>query len=213
MTNPIPWNNLKYLWDTDDMIAIKNITNQTPNKKDIFKAYSECPYDQVKVVIIGQDPYSRKGVANGLAFDCSNSDYHFLQPSLESIYLAAKREDIDVDMKADLSYLAKQGVLLLNSALTVRIDDPGSHQDMWKFFILATIEELNKKDNLVFLLYGNAAKAFKPHIKHKVFESCHPVADVYSFSSPKFYTHWNETNEFLISTNQETIIWNQELTR
>lgn len=210
MKSPIPWENLQHLWSDDRMTPIKNLKGQLPEKKDIFRAYKECPFERVKVVILGQDPYPFPGIANGLAFDCSNSSYHQLQPSLESIYDACERENVDFkERSSSLAHLPPQGVLLLNSALSCFPNLPGSHTDLWRFFIEETIHVLNEKEYMVWLLYGGVAKSFKPLInkQHKIFESVHPVADAYSADPPRFYTWFNETNKYFLSKGIFPIIW------
>lgn len=208
--NPIPWPNLQHLWDDPRMTPIKQLKGQQPLKKDIFKAFSETPYDRVEVVIIGQDPYPFPGIANGLAFDCSQSLYHQLQPSLDSIYDACEREGIIFDQRSpSLAHLPPQGVLLLNSALTVAPNTPGSHQELWRFFMNEVVRVLSKKEDLVWILYGGHAKSFKKLInpEHKIFESVHPVADAYGSGEPRFYTWFKETNKYLVEKGKLDILW------
>lgn len=211
MKTPIPWPELSHLWSDERMFPIKVLKAHTPTKKDVFRAYKDCPFDRVKVVVLGQDPYPFPKVANGLAFDCSNSNYVQLQPSLDSIYDACERENVDFGTRSkSLSHLPSQGVLLLNSALTCIPNRPGSHQELWRFFIEKTIDVVNKKDFVVWLLYGNIAKSFKHLInkQHKVFESVHPVADTYAVDSPpRFYTWFNETNKELLKRTHDPIMW------
>lgn len=211
MATPIPWKELEHLWNDGRMSPIKALNGQTPKKSEIFNAYKQCSYGGVRVVILGQDPYPFPGVANGLAFDCSNSNYVQLQPSLDSIFDACERENVDFNQRVkSLSHLPPQGVLLLNSALTVQKNSPMSHQDMWRFFIEETINVINQKDDIVWLLYGNVAKSFKGLInkKHKIFESVHPVADTYRMEQPpRFYTWFNETNAYLNKKGYPMITW------
>lgn len=149
-----------------------------PPKQAVFRAFS-TDLNEVKVVILGQDPYHTPGVADGLAFSISNkSDY--MPPSLVNIY-----KEIDNDIGAhvnrtgDLSSWQKQGVLLLNNVLTVEAHKAGSHRGKgWEEFTEATIKYLNDtRENLVFILWGRDARSKKVLIdssKHLILESAHP---------------------------------------
>lgn len=149
-----------------------------PAPNDIFRAFELCPFESVKVVILGQDPYHAVGQANGLSFAVNEGVR--LPPSLRNMY-----QEIENDLGAkpnpsgDLSRWARQGVLLLNATLTVRASSPGSHQKQgWELFTDAVIRVLSeKRDGLVFILWGNYAKAKGAHIDrdtHHVIESPHP---------------------------------------
>lgn len=150
-----------------------------PHSKDIFNAFSLTPFNDVRVVILGQDPYHGAGQAHGLSFSVPRGVPN--PPSLQNIF---KEIESDTGEKpdtsnGDLSRFAKQGVLLLNSTLTVRAGSPGSHQGHgWEQFTDAVIQALSdRRENLVFILWGNYAKAKGAHIvpsKHLVIESPHP---------------------------------------
>lgn len=182
-----------------------------PNPKDIFRAFALCPFDRVKVVILGQDPYHGKGQANGLSF--AVNDGVTLPPSLRNIF-----KEIESDIGApvgtrsgDLSRWATQGVLLLNATLTVRAHAAGSHQKRgWEEFTDAVIRVLNnEREHLVFILWGNYARAKGAHIdrsKHLVIESPHPSpfsADAGFFGSKPF----SKANEYLVAHGAEPIDW------
>lgn len=182
-----------------------------PAPKNIFRAFDLCPLDQVKVVILGQDPYHGAGQANGLCF--AVSEEVALPPSLKNIF-----KEIESDLgqplahrTGDLERWAKQGVLLLNATLTVRAKTPGSHQGKgWGKFTDAVIKTLSdKKEGLVFILWGNYAKAKGAHIdraKHCVLESPHPSPfSAYAgfFGSKPF----SKTNEYLVQHDQTPIDW------
>jgi len=126
-----------------------------PEAKNVFAAFNLCNYLELKVVIIGQDPYHGKGQANGLCFSVSDGISH--PPSLKNIIKELKSDigHIETD-NGNFSTLAKQGVLLLNATLTVRENEPGSHQNMgWEKFTDAVIEHISKdKDQIVFLFVG-----------------------------------------------------------
>lgn len=113
----------------------------TPKLSEIFRAFTECPYDKLKIVIIGQDPYPQLGVADGIAFSCSKEDY--IQPSLQHVIGELKRTLGDeYQENKDLIGWSRQGVLLINSALTTSVGTPGTHQLLWRPFIGFLIDHL-----------------------------------------------------------------------
>lgn len=182
-----------------------------PPPKFIFNSFSLCPFDSVKVVILGQDPYHGKGQANGLCF--AVNDGVSLPPSLQNIFKEIE-SDLGVPMKnrsGDLSRWARQGVLLLNATLTVRANLAGSHQGKgWERFTDAVIRVLSEEcEHLVFILWGNYAKAKGTHIdreKHLVLESAHPSP--FSASSGFFGSRpFSKTNEYLVTNGKEPIDW------
>lgn len=130
-----------------------------PSGPYIFRAFNECPFDKVKVVILGQDPYHTPGVANGLSFS-ANPDKK-VPPSLQNIYKELHSDlNIPIPTNPDLLHWAKQGVLLLNATLTVRKGEAGSHQGKgWEEFTNNVIEIISKqKENVVFILWGAYAQ-------------------------------------------------------
>lgn len=185
-----------------------------PSPKNIFRAFDLCPFNKVKVVILGQDPYHGAGQANGLCF--AVGDGVPLPPSLKNIFKELE-DDIPPEQgptllkTGDLECWAKQGVLLLNATLTVAAKTPGSHQKKgWEEFTDAAIKALSdEREHLVFILWGNYAKAKGAHIdcsKHFVIESPHPSPfSAYSgfFGSKPF----SKTNDYLIQTGQKPVDW------
>lgn len=184
-----------------DFIKMEYSTgNVFPQQKDIFRSFDSCPFDMVRVVILGQDPYHGPDQANGLAFAVHS--HISLPPSLKNIF-----KEIKSDMgyaphaDGDLIRWARQGVLLLNATLTVRAHTPGSHQKKgWEQFTDAAIRALSeKRQGIVFILWGNYAKKKGELIdrnKHYVIESPHPSpfsAHSGFFGSKPF----SKTNEFL----------------
>ena len=161
-----------------------------PSKERIFDAFNLCPFDKVKVVILGQDPYYN-GQAMGLSFSVPKGIK--LPPSLRKIYKEIG-EDLCKPMpeSGDLTRWAEQGVLLLNTTLTVRDAKPNSHKRLkWKNFTDAAIKALNKnRENIVFMLWGNDAKRKKRLIdteRHHIIESYHPAArQRYKFKKHQF---------------------------
>ena len=149
-----------------------------PKMEDIFKAFDFCPFDEVKVVIIGQDPYHGEGQANGLCFSVNDGKMH--PPSLRNIF-----KELGTDLgkpypiSGNLESWAKQGVLLLNATLTVRAGVAGSHQKKgWEIFTDHIIKTINdQKEDVVFLLWGGFAKKKAKFIdasKHTIITSGHP---------------------------------------
>lgn len=158
----------------------------TPPLKTIFKTFEDCKFDDIKVVVLGQDPYPQLGVANGVAFCCELPGK--VQPSLKYILGAVNRTVYGVDNVEDLNpslkHWTEQGVLLLNTSLTCEIGKPTSHYEIWKEFITYVIDILNtRKDKLVFLLLGKRAQEFEDLIdeeKHFIVKASHPASAAYA---------------------------------
>jgi len=181
-----------------------------PPAKDIFRAFDLCPFDQVKVVILGQDPYHGAGQANGLSFAVHTGVP--LPPSLKNIFKEIESDLGVAPLKdGDLSRWASQGVLLLNATLTVRASLPGSHQKVgWESFTDKAVQVLSEqKERLVFLLWGNYAKAKGKIIdrsKHLVLEAAHPSP----FSAYNGFfgcKHFSKANEYLKKNELKEINW------
>ena len=168
----------------------------------IFNAFNLCPFDKVKVVIIGQDPYHGPGQAHGLCF--SVNDGIQLPPSLQNIFKEIKSDlDIPIPTSGNLTRWAEQGVLLLNATLTVRAHNAGSHQKKgWETFTDSVIRILaEQKENLVFILWGAYAQkkgAFIDRNKHLVLTSAHPspLSAYQGFFGNK---HFSQANAYLAS--------------
>jgi uracil-DNA glycosylase len=180
-----------------------------PPGNRIFAAFDQTPFDEVKAVILGQDPYHGIGQANGLCF--SVSDGIRQPPSLMNIFKELKDDlGCEIPKTGNLEPWAKQGVFLLNATLTVRANTAGSHQNKgWELFTDAVIKTLSdKKENLVFLLWGNYAKAKTTLIdanKHLVLTAAHPspLARGAFFGSK----HFSKTNDYLRSKGIGEINW------
>lgn len=179
-----------------------------PPKNYILRALSLTDYDNVKVVILGQDPYHGVGEANGLAFSVNNGVK--LPPSLKNIYKELKDDlNIEISNKGDLTCWAKEGVLLLNSVLTVEKDRPASHKNLgWQNFTDAIIKKVNDKEEpVVFILWGNFARSKKSLItnpKHLILESTHPSP--FSSNNGFFGSRpFSKTNNFLRKNNIKEI--------
>ncbi|MBS0010615.1 MAG: uracil-DNA glycosylase [Bacteroidales bacterium] len=176
----------------------------------IFNAFDQCPFDRVKAVIIGQDPYHGPGQAHGLCFSVYDDIPH--PPSLINIFREIQ-DDLGIvcHKSGNLERWARQGVLLLNATLTVRAHTPGSHQKKgWEIFTDEAIRHIaEEKENIVFFLWGAYAQkkgAFINRKKHLVLESVHPspLSASRGFFGNK---HFSQCNEFLIFTEQEAIDW------
>lgn len=177
----------------------------------MFRAFKETPYKTVRVVIIGQDPY-HNGHADGLAF---SSKQRNIPASLKVIFKEIEDDlGIKVTKSPNLTRWANQGVLLLNTALTVRAGDAGSHSNIgWEHFTGEAIHAVSICPTpTVFILWGNHAKSFRKHIhedNHLILEAPHPASELYSNGTSGFYgcKHFSKTNQFLIKNNLKPIKW------
>lgn len=176
----------------------------------IFNAFNLCPFDRVKVVIIGQDPYHNAGQAHGLCF--SVTDGTQFPPSLINIFKELNRDlDIPVPLSGNLERWAGQGVLLLNAILTVRAHQALSHEKRgWEKFTDAAINALNReKENLVFMLWGNYAQNKGASIdpsRHLILKTVHPSP---LSASRGFFgcSHFSRCNEWLTKRGLEPVAW------
>ena len=180
-----------------------------PPYNEIFNAFKYCSFSKTKVVIFGQDPYFQKGVANGLAFSVRPNKP--IPSSLKNIYKEIEN-DVGKSKNRDgcLKSWARQGVLLLNSSLTVEESKPGSHSNIgWEIFIRETLKVLQNKRNIVFILWGNHAKKYLKFIdcKHNlILMSAHPspLSAYRGFFGSK---HFSKCNKYLEKHNLDKIIW------
>lgn len=184
-----------------------------PSGSQIFSAFEKTPFDSVKVVILGQDPYHGGGQAHGLSF--SVPEKQRLPPSLQNIFKEIRNDlKIEIPASGNLEKWAKQGVLLLNATLTVRADQPGSHQKKgWENFTDSVIRELSKRrEGIIFLLWGKYAQAKEPLIdttKHFILTSPHPSP----FSADRGFfgcKHFSKTNAILIREGKTPVDWKLE---
>ena len=209
---------LSQLFDTAEMLALGDFLLQEkaagkkihPPSCKIFNAFALTPFDQVKVVILGQDPYHGPGQAHGLSFSVEANVTP--PPSLKNIYKELQADlGLEPASHGDLSAWAKQGVLLLNSCLTVEEGRAGSHQNKgWELFTNAVMDVLNsERTNIVFILWGRKAMQkgyFIDQKRHLVITSAHPSPlSAYNgfFGSSPF----SRTNSYLISKNVDPIDW------
>ena len=181
-----------------------------PPGKLIFNAFNLCPFDQVKVVLIGQDPYHEPGQAMGLCF--SVNDGILFPPSLQNIFKEIA-DDIGtpIPTSGDLTRWAKQGVMLLNATLTVREHQAGSHQGRgWETFTDAVIQTLaREREHLVFILWGSYAQkkgAFIDKSKHLILTSAHP-SPLSAYRGCFGNKHFSQANAYLQANGIEPIHW------
>ncbi len=200
-----------------DYLTIKKKAGKIiyPAQKDMFNAFKYTPFDKVRVVILGQDPYPSPGLADGLAFSsglptvCPASLRNILKEVEEDVY---KGLSLERTSDYSLKNWADQGVLLLNTALTVEAHDAGAHTQLWHEFTVNVIDTLDReKDNLVFLLWGKKAGFFKLFVngyKHYVLQCAHPSplaqGAANNFSGCQ---HFSKTNLILEKIHQKPIEW------
>ena len=181
-----------------------------PKGSQIFNAFNLTPFDKVKVVILGQDPYHNPEQAMGLSFSVPNNIK--IPPSLANIYKELNKDiGMPIPLTGDLTNWAKQGVLLLNSVLTVRANEPGSHSKIgWTHFTDEVIKILsNKKSRLVFILCGNFAiqkQILIDATKHKILKAPHP-SPLSAYNGFFGCKHFSATNEYLVQHNNNPIDW------
>ena len=180
-----------------------------PRGSHIFNAFNATPFDDVKVVILGQDPYHGPGQAHGLSF--SVPDGISLPPSLQNIYKELQ-SDLGIEPKrsGNLEHWAKQGVFLLNAVLTVRAGEPTSHSNIgWTTFTDAVIKAISdNREGVIFMLWGNFARSKKELIdgsRHYILEAAHPSP----LARGAFFgcKHFSRCNEILIKTGKASVKW------
>lgn len=179
-----------------------------PPKQDIFNAFKYCDYDNIKIVILGMDPYIREGQAHGLSFSVNPGIK--IPPSLQNIYKELHNDiDFNIPNHGYLKSWAQQGILLLNTSLTVREGATGSHMKIWEPFTKNIIKILNDKTTpLVFLLWGNHARNKRYLITnpiHCIIEGGHPSP----MSCKLFFggKYFSRTNTFLVQNDIKPIDW------
>ena len=182
-----------------------------PPGKLIFNAFNLCPFDKVKVVIIGQDPYHEPGQAHGLSFSvCDGVPF---PPSLQNIFKEIEQDlGTPIPMTGNLTRWAEQGVLLLNATLTVRAHQAASHQRRgWEEFTDGGIKALNAdRNNLVFILWGGYARSKAPLIdssRHLILQSVHPSPLSANRGGWFGNHHFSRANAYLVEHGQEPINW------
>ena len=187
-----------------------------PDYKNIFKAFNKCPYRELRLVILSQDPYSQKDTATGLAFaNFNNTPENQLSPSLQVIKESIINYEIPhnlITFAPELEEWAEQGVLLLNTALTCEVNKPGSHSLLWRPFICKLIKSIcDYNPGTVWLLLGNSAQSFKSYItKHQyIIEAKHPSFCARNHEKLPYHI-WHDINKILIGLNGYGITFYKE---
>jgi len=163
----------------------------TPKMKDWFRTFETCYYSNLKVIFIGQDPYPQLGVADGISFSCSHTMKE--QPSLRHIFNSLEKQYPGYERNPDLTRWSEQGVLMLNTALTVEVNKIGSHYSLWRAFTEHLLQKIsNDKSHLVVVLLGKKAQEWKKYLKNQtIIEVEHPAAAAYKGGV------WNDKDLFI----------------
>ena len=192
-----------------------------PKPEDIFRAFSILPPDKVRVVLVGQDPYPQKGVATGILFaNKENTPEDKLSPSLKviknSFLRLLQNPEKGTNFDPSLVYIAEQGVLMINSALTVEMNKPGSHSMIWRPFVSTLLRNLsNMNHNIIFVLFGSQARTFRPYINKENFcvELVHPAyyaragGEEQQEGESVYEGLWRSINALLTSMGEKEISW------
>ena len=191
----------------DDVVLDKRFT---PTFKYVFKAFEECHYKDTRVIILGQDPYPQINVADGLAFSCSRQNK--AEKSLQYIHSAIQKTVENAQPSVNnLQYLANQGVLLLNTALTTQIGKPGTHQEYWKPFMAHLLDYVRMDNpNIVYLLLGKKAEFWEDLIDqpNNVVKASHPASAAYAKQHEWDCNDcFNKVNEILVSQELPEVNW------
>jgi uracil-DNA glycosylase len=183
----------------------------TPTLKQVFRAFEECPYDDLKVVFIGQDPYPQLGVADGISFSCGNTNK--VQPSLRYIFEEIERtvyQEFPSHQDPDLTRWSKQGILMLNTALTVEVGKIGSHYDIWKPFTAYLLDWLNNYNTgLIYVYMGKKAEEWSEltNDNNYKFTVKHPASAAYNGSKWDCDDIFNKISVLVRENYNQTITW------
>lgn len=187
-----------------------------PQFKHIFDAFNRCPYRELRLVIVGQDPYPQKGIATGLAFANNNDTLgEDLSPSLQVIKESIINYEVPhnlITFAPDLEEWAEQGVLLLNTALTCEVNKPGSHSLLWRPFICQLIKNICEYNpGTVWLLLGNSAQSFEPYISKSqhIIKAKHPAYHYRNHEKMPYHI-WTDINRILVELNGYSINFYKE---
>ena len=208
-----------FIYSKDFEVIVKELAKQsgegkrfTPTFKNMFRAFEECPYDKMKIVIVGQDPYPTPGVADGVAFSCKNTPN--LQPSIRFILTAINDTVYDGNATSsdqDLTRWANQGVLLLNTALTTTVSKSGQHFKIWQPFMAYLFDWLNwHNSGIVYIYTGKKAEEWRDSVSdnnYKLIVS-HPASAVYNKQQRwECNDVFNHTNKIMHNLYGEKITW------
>lgn len=215
------WHNLlKSFLLSDDFIHIiktlESLVNDdkrfTPPLRDVFRAFTECPFDKLKVIIVGQDPYPQLGVADGIAFSCSKTDKK--EASLRYIHTAITstvyNNEVDpATLSNDLSGWSKQGILMLNTSLTTEVGKIGKHYEIWDPFIKYLVDMLNSK-SYIWALLGKKSQELEELIgeHNTILKASHPASAAYAKAKEWDCNNiFNNINLHLKQDNLPQIVW------
>ena len=197
---------------------LKSINQSTlcPSIKDVFKAFKLCPYNNCRVVFIGQDPYPQRGVAQGVLFgNSSDTPENKLSPSLQIIKESVINFEIPhnlITFDPTLESWAKQGILMINSALTTEIDKVGIHMMKWRPFMIAFLKQMSMiNPGIIYVLFGSQAQILEPYISKNnyVLKIEHPA--YFARTNKKMPYHiWKDINKILYDLYGERIEWFKE---
>jgi uracil-DNA glycosylase len=207
-----------FIFSSEFDLILNQLWNQTkvdkrftPPLKQVFKAFEECPYNELRIIIIGQDPYPQLGIADGIAFSCSNTEK--LQASLRFILDEVNRTVYNghaVSQDVDLARWANQGILLLNTALTTEVGKIGGHYDIWKPFTAYLLDKLNNYNpGLVYVYMGKKAEEWSEITNdnnHKFFVK-HPASAAYNGSKWDSMDVFNKISKIIKDNNDQIITW------
>ena len=202
--------------DFDDIITRLYTLSQegkrfTPPLKQVFRAFEECPYDKLQVVFIGQDPYPQLGVADGVSFSCSNTGK--AQPSIRFILEEVNRTVYNghtVSEDVDLSRWSNQGILMLNTALTVEVDKIGSHYDIWRKFTAYLLDWLSSYNpGLIYVYMGKKAEEWSELTTNTEYKFMvkHPASAAYNGSKWNSDNVFNKISSIVTNTTGNIITW------
>lgn len=197
---------------------LRTVNKETlcPNIKDVFKAFKLCPYNKCRVVFIGQDPYPQRGVAQGVLFgNSSDTPENKLSPSLQIIKESVINFEIPhnfITFDPTLESWAKQGILMINSALTTEIDKVGIHMMKWRPFMIAFLKQMSMiNPGIIYVLFGSQAQILEPYINKNnyVLKIEHPA--YFARINKKMPYHiWKDINKILYDLYGERIEWFKE---
>ena len=179
----------------------------TPKFKDVFNGFYECPYDNLKVVIVGQDPYPQLGVADGIAFSCSVKGK--AEKSLQYILKQTTGKTVYTSEECDLRRWANQGVLLINTAFTCEVNKIGSHYGIWKSFTEHVFDNINRHNpDTIFILMGKKAEAWQTLLPNcKILKCSHPASAAYRGGEWDSNDVFDKANEILNTQDKACINW------
>ena len=197
---------------------LRTVNKETlcPNIKDVFKAFKLCPYNKCRVIFVGQDPYPQRGVAQGVLFgNSSDTPENKLSPSLQVIKESVINFEIPhnlITFDPTLESWAKQGILMINSALTTEIDKVGIHMMKWRPFMIAFLKQMSMiNPGIIYVLFGSQAQILEPYISKNnyVLKIEHPA--YFARINKKMPYHiWKDINKILYDLYGERIEWFKE---